>query len=350
MNVPSHVAIRSSYFHHAQNAGYKQILKYTQPEAVFGIDENSKEHLGTVYAKYLFLNEWKAARYINSHPHVKLLHILYGEEYYRFSARLVRVPIVVTYHQPPEILNQEIMAGNYMGKMYALAHQINKNRFKKVAAAIVMTPAQKEVLSRVIPANKIYILPLGADLKSLTAHANSIKIEKQANQILTVGEWQRDWDFYFNFLMYCQKHEPEWKFILVNRKLLPEYRKSLTQYKNLTFYDGVDDATLYSLYKSSILQLLPFKSAAGNNSLNESLAFGCPVVTNILGAEYRYKDEIIKVCDTYTSEAMAAACAGFLNKPPQNLIKIAELAKDSVSDFDWENIANKTIEIYNSVI
>ena len=64
MKIPNSVAIRSSYYHHAENAGYKQVLKYTKPKAIFGIDEHSKEHLGTIYAKYLFLNEWKAASYI----------------------------------------------------------------------------------------------------------------------------------------------------------------------------------------------------------------------------------------------------------------------------------------------
>jgi len=350
MITPISVAIRSSYYHHAQNAGYKQILRYTKPKATFGIDENSTEHVGTIYSKYLFLNEWKAAQFIKHNKDVQLLHILYGEEYYRFSARLVDLPIVVTYHQPPEILRQEITSGNYMGKMYGWAHQINKNRFSKMAAAIVMTEPQKDVIAEVVNENKIHILPLGADLKSLTESAKKIQVKKEAYQILTVGEWQRDWEFYFNFIDYCAQHHPTWKFILVNRKLHAEYKKSISGYKNLTFYDGVDDHTLYSLYKSSILQLLPFKSAAGNNSLNESLAFGCPVVTNILGSNYRFKDEIIKVSETYTYESMAASCLSFLNRDYESLIKISQLANDSVSDFDWENIANKTIEIYNSII
>jgi glycosyltransferase involved in cell wall biosynthesis len=350
MIIPASVAIRSSYYHHAQNAGYKQILRYTLPKAIFGIDEHSKEHLGSIYGKYLFLNEWKASNFIKRNPEIKLLHILYGEEYYRFSARLVKVPIVVTYHQPPEILQQEISEGNYMGKVYAWAHQLNKNRFKKMAAAIVMTEAQKDVLAAVVPSTKIHVLPLGADLKSLTEHARKINTEKQSNQILTVGEWQRDWEFYFNFLAYCQQFHPQWKFVLVNRKLQNEYRKNIDRYKNLTFYDGVDDTLLYTLYKSSISQFLPFKSAAGNNSLNESLAFGCPVVTNILGTKYRNETEIIDVCRVYNNESMAASCSKFLNTTNENLIKIAELANDSVSDFDWENIAKKTIEIYNSVI
>ncbi len=349
MNIPKSVAIRSSYYHHAQNAGYKQILKFTQPKVVFGIDENSKDHLGTIYAKYLFLNEWKAAKFINKND-IQLLHILYGEEYYRFSARLVKVPIVVTYHQPPAILQQEITTGDYMGRIAAWAHQLNRNRFEKLAAAIVMTDAQKEVLSQAVSPEKIHVLPLGADLETLTALSNSIQVAKQVNQIITVGEWQRDWDFYFKFVAYCEVNYADWKFVLVNRKLNEIYKKEVAKLKNLTYFDEVDDLKLYTLYKASILQLLPFKSAAGNNSINESLALGCPVVTNVIGANYRHKDEIIMVCKDYTLEGFASSCKFFTSQSIEKLINISQLANNSVSDFDWKGISNKTLEIYNSVI
>jgi glycosyltransferase involved in cell wall biosynthesis len=349
LNIPNSVAIRSSYFHHAQNAGYKQILKYTKPKAVFGIDENSKDHIGTIYSKYLFLNELKAAKYIKQND-IALLHILYGEEYYRFSASLVKVPIVVTYHQPPDILQKEITTGDYMGRLYGWAHQINKNRFKKLAAAIVMTEDQKTVLARVVDHDKIHVLPLGADLATLSEKSKSIGAKKQAFQILTVGEWQRDWDFYFKFVAFCKEHHPDWKFILVNRKLNEHFKQHLSEYHNLTYFDQVEDMKLYSLYKSSILQLLPFIAAAGNNSLNESLAFGCPIVTNILGATYKHKDEIIKVCDNYNFASMAESCNYFVKQSPQKLQEIEALALDAVSEFDWKTIGKKTIEIYNKVI
>lgn len=349
MKIPASVAIRTSYVHHAQHAGYKQILRYTKPKAIFGIDENVNVQRRSIYSKYLFFNEWKAASYINKND-VDLLHILYGEEYYRFSARLLQVPVVVTYHQPPNILRQEITSGDYMGKVYGWAHRFNKNRFEKLAAAIVMTDAQKEVLAEVVDHGKIHVLPLGADIKLFTQKAQNMPEKRLHNQLLTVGEWQRDWDFYFNFVNYCAVNHPDWKFILVNRKLSEQYRKKVNECGNLTYYNGIDDANLYSFYKSSTLQFLPFLSTAGNNSLNESLAFGCPVVTNILGASYKFQDQIIKLCKQYTCEEMAAACSSITSMNDQYLIKISQLAVDSVSQFDWENIANKTIEIYNSVI
>lgn len=349
MNIPNSVAIRSSYYHHSQNAGYKQILKYTKPKAIFGIDENSTEHIGTIYAKYLWLNEWKAAQYIKKND-IQLLHILYGEEYYRFSARLVNVPIVVTYHQPPDILQQELESGDYMGRISGWAHKLNKNRFQKMAAAIVMTEAQKKVLSNFAPSDKIFVLPLGADLQTLTEKSLSIQVQKQENQILTVGEWQRDWDFYFKFLAYCQTNYPKWKFVLVNRKLQQIYKDALAKYPNLTYYDGADDTELYTLYKSSILQFLPFKGAAGNNSMNESLALGCPIVTNVVGANYKHKDEIIALYSDNSFDSVAKSCESFLNQSNEQLINLSQIAQISVGDFDWKNIANKTIEIYNNVL
>ena len=71
------VAIRSSFKHHAEHAGYKQILKYTKPVAVFGIDERNATP-SLLRQKSQWLYEFDANRFIKSHK-VDLLHILYGE-------------------------------------------------------------------------------------------------------------------------------------------------------------------------------------------------------------------------------------------------------------------------------
>ena len=49
----------------------------------------------------------------------------------------------------------------------------------------------------------------------------------------------------------------------------------------MIYESDVSDDDLVCAYRRSALQFIPFKEATGNNSLNEGLACGCPVVTNV---------------------------------------------------------------------
>ena len=115
-------------------------------------------------------------------------------------------------------LQKETLAGRVMGFL----HKINKNRFKKLSAAIVVNENQKSILSRVIPKSKIHVLPLGLNFNYLNNFRIENKIKRQ-NIILTVGNWQRDWNFYFEFVKKMQIQKPEFQFILINRVLPQEY-------------------------------------------------------------------------------------------------------------------------------
>ncbi len=347
MNIPSSIAIRSAYKHHSANAGYKQILKYTQPQAIFGIDENIDTE-NDIYHKYLWLYEWKAYQYYRKNK-VKIYHNLYAEEYYRFGWRLFDCPIVATFHQPVELLEQEISTGAGMGKIAGLTHQLNKKRFEKLGAAIVTNVTQKDVLKKVILPARIHVIPLGVDIEAISGFYNEIKDEPSNNEIITVGNWKRDWHYYFKLVEYCLINFPAWRFILINRKFNDAQLERIRSLSNIIYIENADDKEMYRLYKKAWFQFLPFEGAAGNNSLNESLALGCPVVSNVIPDFLPDGNLFLYPTELNIDETIAAFKKLFeLSLNERN--KIANIARNSIKVLDWAETARKTIEIYQSLI
>ena len=272
MKSPKIIAIRTVFNHHAKHSGYRQILKYIRPAKVYGINEK-EPNKNYLLRRYRFLYEIIAKVYSDPKK-INLVHIMYGEEYYRLSNILFKsIPIVVTFHQPPKILKNEITKGNFSGRVMGFLHKINKNRFKKISAAIVVNENQKSILSRVIPKSKIHVLPLGLNFNYLNNFRIENKIKRQ-NIILTVGNWQRDWNFYFEFVKKMQIQKPEFQFILINRVLPQEYLLKIKKYKNLKYFFNASTKQLYTYYLKSKIQFLPFLGSTANNSINESIALG----------------------------------------------------------------------------
>ena len=345
IEFPQSIAIRSSYRHHAANSGYKQILKFTKPIGVFGRDENTARSR-SIFDTYLWLYEFQASRFPSD---VDLVHILYAEEYFRFSPWLFpKTPLIATFHQPPDTLEREISKGDGMGRVAGFAHRMTKKRFSKLAAAIALSPNQVPVLESVIPRNRIHLLPLGADIEGLITLAAKLPEPASRHNILTVGNWRRDWKYYFDFVEYCRIERHHWHFVLINRKLPQQWCAKIAGLSNLKFVEDASDETLFRHYKEAALQFLPFEAAAGNNSLNEGLAFGCPVVTN-LPQEYDEAEAFIKT-SALRHDEMVLAMEGVLKLGNAERSALTRAAQSAVMGKDWSVIAEKTLQIYTSII
>ncbi|TAE47151.1 MAG: glycosyltransferase family 1 protein [Bacteroidetes bacterium] len=347
MNEPRSLAISTYFRHHAVHGGYKQILAYTQPVATLGHDERYPERSGWLRQRYRFVFEGDARRYVRHTP-VDLVHILYGEEYFRFSHRILPVPVVATFHQPPELLMRELVHGDVQGRVGAWMHQLSKDRFRGLGAAIVMTDSQKEVLSSVMPGDKIHVIPLGIDMTELGRRFRENSRTRIPTQILTVGEWMRDWDFYFQFVAYCLEQRPEWEFLLLNRRLPAERQQQAEALPNVRRLPDVSDDVLYEAYASSACMFLPLSGAAANNSVNEALALGCPVVSNI-GASYLSGDHF-RLFENKSLSGALAACEAFADLTETQHTSLSLSAHEKARTLDWPVIGARTLEVYRKVL
>lgn len=344
---PRCLAVRSRYAHHAAGSGYRQILRYIEPVAEIGNDETAGR-VPMLWKRYPWLYEWNAWSIVHRRP-IDVIHLLYAEEYFRFMKMLCPLtPVVATFHQPPEVLERELTHGDVMGRLFKLTHGLTRSRFQKLDAAIVTNPNQIAPLSRFVPAERIHHIPLGAAVRELLAVSNALPEPPSRHDILTVGNWRRDWRYYFAFIEWCRANAPDLRFTLVNRKLEPQWIARAGAMRNLRYLPATTDETLYSLYHEAAVQFLPFEGVAGNNSVNEGLAFGCPIVTN---ARLPFIG-----CDAFSSEvpleheACRVGLRRFVEMATNERRKMQATARAAIEQLDWAVIAARTIEVYRSVM
>lgn len=351
MTVTSHVrsiAITSYFAHHASFNGYRQILSYTKPDAIFGIDERRSDTSDLWGKRYPCVHEWRAWRWHRNHP-VDVVHVLYGEWYLYASPWLFgRTPVIATFHQPPEKLSRLLKHGPETGRVMHLVHRITQKRFSRLAAAIVLTQEQRQVLSKYMPEDRIHIIPLGTAANHLISAFQTITVQRQPSMILTVGEWLRDWDYYFECVRLCQKAYPSLSFVLVNRKLPARWHHEARSLSNLEWHDNASDETLLQCYARASVMFLPLLEATGNNSVNEAMAAGLPVVTTVPLA-------------IQAPEAFCTVSTQGLDATLNAILKTAALSEDVRADLrretqqnlalhDWSVTAARTMDVYSLAI
>lgn len=337
------LAIRSDFVHHGEHSGYKQILKYTEPYKVIGVNERSPTPQSKWMNAYCWPYEFSGFRYRNE---IDLVHHLYADEFFRFSTRLFSVPLIGTFHQTPELLERDVIHGDLRGRIAKMTHRMNRNRFKQLSAAIITNPNQKEVLRKVMPEERIHHIPLGLHLNRL-AHFFSTSDRPNTQSVITVGNWQRDWEFYFKVV----SSSPTIQFVLVNRKLEPEYGAMVQSLNNLTYYTDISDKELYRLFAVSDVQFLPIIGIAASNAIMDGLALGCPlVITETEGSSLVDTDEIVVSYPRGDVGGAVSSLCLFLENSLEQKHVIRQRCHDYSQQFDWIEIASRTLNLYHQVL
>jgi glycosyltransferase involved in cell wall biosynthesis len=345
------LAILTRFKHHGEHSGYKQILKYIKPTFELGINEDDGEVVNNLKSKYQWLFEWESLRYRN---HVDIVHVMYGEDYLRFSPYLFRrTPVVATFHQPAVSLEREISRGDLRGKVGRLTHLFTKNRFDKLSAAIVTEKSQKLVLSRVMDENKIHVIPLGVHLSHFVEAAQGFalnRVMQNPNQIVTIGNWLRDWDMYKAVVKQCAITHPDWEFHLVNRRIERPLRDELNSL-GVVFHDNISDQNLKKLIYTSSVHFLPVLEASGNNALFESLALGCRIVlTDVFKGDFFIENPAVVLHPKGDTDNTIDILKSLMVMSEIEKEKVSDLCRSVSKKYDWEEVANRTLEVYKSLL
>jgi glycosyltransferase involved in cell wall biosynthesis len=348
-DIPRSLAIRTKFAHHAEASGYRQILRYTRPVAEVGVDERSGKPPRWPYRNHHWLYEFNAA-WLAHRLRVDVVHVLYAENYYRFLKTLCSaIPVVVTFHQPPDLLASELRDGASRGRLAGMTHRLTSGRFAKVAAAIITSECQRACLAEYVEPSKIHYIPLGVAAHELMEFGGGIDPPCEPQKILTVGNWKRNWQLYFDVVRACERARPSWRFTLINRQLTQPWRDVARGLGNLVFLSGVSDSDLYAAYKTSSVQFLPLLGAAGNNAVNESLAFGCPVVSNIDLGFGPDASGVVAVTSGGSIETLIESIERFVLVSEAGRRDLRDASRRSILARDWSVIASRTMDIYKSV-
>jgi glycosyltransferase involved in cell wall biosynthesis len=322
-----------------------------KPTVSLGVDEDSDKRKNGIKAKYQWLYEFDIRKYKRQFD---LIHIMYGEDYFRFSPWLFpKTPIVVTFHQPYESLLREVRRGDYKGRIGAITHFFTKNRFKKIAAAIVTEASQKRALAEVMDESKIHVIPLGVHLQAFNEayvkHRENGE-KKKALQVITVGNWKRDWELYRRVVEECKNLRININFHLVNRNLSDELRSEFRAL-GVTVYETLDDASLkLAVYRSSLM-FLPVTEASGNNALLESLALGVPVLmTDVLKEKSTLNERAVFFHKRNDVGDAIEKMRSYFELSESEHQTISDICRSEATQFDWPVIAARTMELYKQVV
>ena len=338
-------AILTRFRHHKPDGGYKRLLAELSKDSSivireYGNDETASKtpasRLEKLQGRYKWIAEWRAWQGSkNNRP--DLVHVMYGEEYFRFSHRLFRgIPIVATFHQPADVLKRELERGDHGGRIAKWTHFLNRNRFKALAAAIVTNPDQKDVLKEHMSSKKIHVIPLGVDLPKQKATPNPTR-----DGILTLGNWFRDWDTYMKVV----KGMPNESFHLVNRQLPLEIGQQLADLPNCTYHPNMSDEKLQELIQQCNCAFLPLHKLAGSNALLECLAGGLPLVMSDVNAAI-WKDESHENIALFQPNDTEGAIRLLSHKKRSTTLAHRLDCIETAKSFSWESIAWKTHELY----
>ena len=345
------LSILTRFKHHGENSGYKQILRYIKPTFELGINEDANVKLPSWKAKYQWLFEWESLRY---RKQIDIIHVMYGEDYLRFSPFLFKkIPVIATFHQPAASLEREIAKGDLRGKVGRLTHLITQSRFEKLAAAIVTEKSQKSVLMKVMDEDKIHVIPLGVHLTHFVDASREFAkdgITKNGNQIITIGNWLRDWDMYRNVVRQCRITHPTWEFHLVNRRIEQSLRDELTNL-GVIFHDNISDQELKKLIFTSSLHFLPVIEASGNNALFESLALGCRIVlTDVFNGDFFIENPAVTLHPKGDVDNTIDILKSLMTTSEIEKEKVFDLCRSVSKKYDWQEIANRTLAVYKSIL
>ena len=262
---------------------------------------------------------------------IDILHYLEGEHSAQFIPpilkffRRARPKIVVTYHQPPDLLNSLVI----------------KEILSKIDAIVVMSPEQADYFHQFLPKDKIHFIPHGID----TTYYRPGRRLKESHQFhcITVGHWLRDYRVVREVAIRLRQYTN------IKFQLVSPQSTELSDLENVTIYQGISDAELLELYQQADVLFLPLIQSTANNSLLEGIACGLPVISSNLPSVKAYLGGKGAILINSNDPKPFAEAILHLVENPLTRQNMSNEARKRAEELDWRNIAPKYEKLYSQV-
>lgn len=241
-----------------------------------------------------------------------------------------KYPLIVTIHTIYDI-NKNLWLWYYS--------KLQEVVIKKAKYVITVSSSLKDILERKYEKKDIIFIPHGID----TQYFKPINKEREKEDILndqfsyislTTGIYGTD----FLFIEKLAKDFPDVMFIVVGKSYKSDF-------SNIKYTMNISDEQLKTLYAISDIFLKPLKFATANNSILEAMAMGKPIVTDAISGVLDYLDEKCAYLIPKRKDfPKIIRCA--LENESERKLKGKKARKKSKREFSWDNIAKKTVDIY----
>jgi glycosyltransferase involved in cell wall biosynthesis/GT2 family glycosyltransferase len=257
-----------------------------------------------------------------------VIHYLDGEHSAQFLPRLCKLPhsirpqLVVSYHQPPEVLDEVI----------------RKDNVARSDCIVVVAPEQLEFFKTHAAPEKVRLILHGIDTRYFKP-AMRTRVDGTV-RCVTVGHNYRD---YKTMRQVAAKlsGERDIEFYVVSPR--PTGMEGLP---NVMVYNSISDERLLRLYQQADILFMPLTKATANNALLEGIACGLPVLSTALPSVQAYLPgpEAILVKDNDPHAFLDAILS--LAKCPATRRGMATAARKRAEELDWVHIAPQYEAIY----
>ena len=340
------------YDHWAQHSGIAQYIRYLEPKA-FRIDchyaSDSDADFPLPFAKWRgrlrekvqsdgmawyklsdLAGEMRAfaACLLGRSDIVHFLDAEHGGQFlpgWLAQTSLRRPKLIVSYHQPPELLPQLVN-----GRIAA--------RFDRV---VLVSPTQRAFFEQFMPAEKIVTILHGIDVDF---YRPADTVPDATFRCISAGHWLRDWTVIKAVAEHFLSH-PDIEFHIVTNR-----ETGLEGLANVHFHRNISDEQLRAVYQSGSALLLPLTASTAKNSILEGLACGLPIISTALESVQSYVSQDAAILSEGGDVEGHIAAIERLKLDPVLRHRLAKGARVRAEQLSWDNIATEYAALYESVL
>lgn len=343
MTVRLHV-IRTRYPHWGAHSGIHQYLRHLNPEhfqvelheAADGDDDfplrnpQVRKRLRGLVQRgmswYKLSDLWAETRALRRcwRGRTDLVHYLDGEHSAQYLPALPRrgVPVVASFHQPPELLGTVL----------------SDRAVRRLDRAIAVSPTQVPWLAERLGEDCVDLILHGIDTEFFRPGAR--QMGKGPFRCITVGHYLRDFAAIREAVHRLVGQDVEFH-VVTNRDTGLEGLPGVHRHQDL------NDKRLLALYQQADALFLPVTSSTANNALLEGIACGLPVIsTRMASIEAYVPGEEAILVEGNDPEELARAILR-LRDDPRLARAMGRRARARAEELAWQRIAPQYAAVYD---
>ena len=246
-------------------------------------------------------------------------------------SRLTKARLVITYHDALE--------------QFAL-RSINQNFLREVDGIVALCETQRGFFVTKMPPERVKVVHHGVD----TSFFRPGKPREFGATVISVGSYCRDHKVLSVAITQLLKNRPEVKIVLVGLGTRPQDAPEKFDDPRVTYFDGVSDDELLSLYHAADVALVSLWAATANNALLEAMSCGLPVVATDIGGIREYLGSNAGLLVTpFDGEAFASSILSVLRNPSLAKKMGAAGRERAERSFDYKIVAKDMQSFYDQI-
>ena len=270
---------------------------------------------------------------------------------------MLRAPLIATFHAT-ETGRRGGIFDEFQRRIHEIEWFLNFEAWKIICCSNYM---KYEVIRDLgAPIDKIVVIPNGIDLEmfSKTIQINRDKYALPWEKIvLFVGRmvYEKGPHILIEAAHRALMINNSLKFVLVGdgpmREQLMRRVYELGIAHKILFTGFIDDEELIGLYQLADVCVFPSLYEPFGIVVLEAMAAGCPVIVSSIGGMQEVIDNDVDGCKVPPGDIEALKNAILRVTSDDGFRKwLSENAKRKVRDYDWKNISERTIEVYEEVL